>query len=280
MYATTRGGFKDLLHPYYIVNLFLSVLFIATKKLPFISELLYDDSNMEFDDYQVIILFATLISLRRSKLLSVTDYVAYFCMFAKASNLVLFYHQSLTLATVYGVLWLIQASLLFQPVYSGPETVSYFREATFKDTVETADLRITWVVVFYAAWSPACNSLAPIFSELSHAYSGYEGLRFGKVDVGRCPNLAQRLGIDNSTWSKQLPTIIIFRGGKEVDRRPGFSQKSKKLIPFAFNWDSIIRAFDLNGIYAQCKRDGTKIQRIEVGKEKTKTEQTESKKDK
>ncbi|VDN96402.1 unnamed protein product [Rodentolepis nana] len=279
MHATTRGGFKDLAHPYYIVNILLSILFFLTKKMPFVSELLYENSMMEFDDFQVIILFATIISLRRSRLLSVTDYVAYFCMFAKASNLILFYHQSLSLATAYAVLWLIQASLLFQPVYNGPETISYFREATFRDTVETADPRITWFVVFYAAWSPACNSLAPIFSELSNAYSGYEGMRFGKVDVGRCPNVAQRMGIDTSSWSKQLPTIIVFRGGKEIDRRPGFGQKSKKLIPFNFNWDSIIRAFDMNELYAQCKRDGTKIKRTEVVK-KTKVEQTETKKDK
>ena len=29
------------------------------------------------------------------------------------------------------------------------------------------DKRTTWVIAFYAAWSPACISFAPIFSEIS-----------------------------------------------------------------------------------------------------------------
>lgn len=133
MYSSTRGGFRQLLHPYYIVNIFLSLLFIATKKFPFICNLLYEDSAVDFDDYQILIGLGVFIALRSRRQLSITDYVASLCMFAKICNLIMFWHQNLALATIYGVLWLLQACLLFQPIYSGPEAVSYFREATFID---------------------------------------------------------------------------------------------------------------------------------------------------
>uniref|UniRef100_A0A5K3ELF3 Thioredoxin domain-containing protein n=1 Tax=Mesocestoides corti TaxID=53468 RepID=A0A5K3ELF3_MESCO len=188
MYATTRGGLRDLLHPYYIVNIFLSLL--------------------------------------------------------------------------------------------GPESVYYFREATFAEVVERGDPRVTWIVAFYTVWSPACNALAPIFSELSHSYSGFSGLRFGKVDITRCPDLARRFGIDASTWSKQIPTIIVFRGGKEIDRRPGLSVKTKKVYKFNFTWDNIISAFSLNDLYAHCKSQDAQIKRSKEGLDKEKARIEESKKEK
>lgn len=86
------------------------------------------------------------------------------------------------------------------------------------------------------------------------------------------------MGVDATTWSAQLPTIIVFRGGKEIDRRPGLSSKSKKVIKFNFTWENIISAFGLNDIYAQCKRDDAQIKRSQKGLERAKTEPAESKK--
>ena len=36
----------------------------------------------------------------------------------------------------------------------------------------------------------------------------------------------RRFGIDCSTWSKQLPTVILFQEGKEHIRRPVSSKKT------------------------------------------------------
>jgi hypothetical protein len=41
-----------------------------------------------------------------------------------------------------------------------------------------------------------------------------------------------RFGIDASTWSKQLPTIILFQEGKEKLRRPYGTKKT--VIKFTF----------------------------------------------
>ena len=44
--------------------------------------------------------------------------------------------------------------------------------------------QVTWLVAFYAAWSPACINFADIYAKLSHNYTT-NTLKFGKVDVGR-----------------------------------------------------------------------------------------------
>jgi hypothetical protein len=40
--------------------------------------------------------------------------------------------------------------------------------------------------------------------------------------------------IDTSTWSKQLPTLILFQGGKEARRRPACNSKGQILAKFVF----------------------------------------------
>jgi len=72
---------------------------------------------------------------------------------------------------------------------------------------------VTWLVAFYAAWSPACINFAHIFSKLSHNYS-LPNLRFGKVDVGRFADIAAEYHINTSALSRQLPTVIMFQVGQ------------------------------------------------------------------
>ncbi len=133
MHATTHGGFKQLLHPYYIINILLSIIFLASKTLPFVCELLYDNCTIEMQEYELLIFLVAFETMRNKRQFAVPDYVAHFCMFAKVCNLFMFLRQSATYACVFGVFWLLQAYFLFQPVYSGPESVCYFREQTFSE---------------------------------------------------------------------------------------------------------------------------------------------------
>jgi hypothetical protein len=61
-----------------------------------------------------------------------------------------------------------------------------------------------------------------------------ENLKFGKIDVGRFPDAAKKYGINDSSMSRQLPTVILFKGGKEVARRPAADDRGK-LIKFFFS---------------------------------------------
>ena len=51
--------------------------------------------------------------------------------------------------------------------------------------------------------------------------------------MGRYPDAAKKYGINDSSMSRQLPTVILFKGGKEVTRRPAADDRGR-LIKFFF----------------------------------------------
>ena len=61
-----------------------------------------------------------------------------------------------------------------------------------------------------------------------------DNLKFGKVDVGRYPELAKKYYIDDSSFSRQLPTVIVFKNGEEHIRRPSIDSKGR-LQKFIFS---------------------------------------------
>jgi thioredoxin 2 len=70
------------------------------------------------------------------------------------------------------------------------------------------------LVDFYADWCAPCRLAAPILDEIAGAHVGR--LVVAKVDSDRAPGLSQRLGI------RGIPTLILFRGGREAERIVGF----------------------------------------------------------
>ena len=127
--------------------------------------------------------------------------------------------------------------MLPEPTYQGPENIAYLRGAQSLED-ELRDTRVNWLVAFYTAWNPVCVNLAPVFSELSAKYD-LENLKFGKIDIGRHPEAAAKYRINDSSKSKQLPTLILFKEGKEFDRRP-YIDRNGKLVHFLFSLVSTV----------------------------------------
>lgn len=77
------------------------------------------------------------------------------------------------------------------------------------------------LVDFWATWCGPCMRQAPIVEELAA-----EGYSVGKVDVDQQPELAGRYGV------MSIPTLVVFKGGKEVQRLVGLTAKSdlKRLL--------------------------------------------------
>ena len=65
---------------------------------------------------------------------------------------------------------------------------------------------------FWAEWCGPCRMLGPIFEELS---GEMEGVKFAKVDITSSKALADKFGV------MSIPTIILLKDGKEVDRMMG-----------------------------------------------------------
>lgn len=79
-------------------------------------------------------------------------------------------------------------------------------------------------VDFWAEWCPPCKLAEPVIEELAKEFE--EKIKFGKLNVDENPKTAEKYGI------LSIPTVIIFKGGKEIKRQVGFVGKEgyKKLI--------------------------------------------------
>ena len=71
------------------------------------------------------------------------------------------------------------------------------------------------LVDFWATWCGPCKRQAPIVEALAD-----KGYTVGKVDVDQEPGLAQQFQI------MSIPTLVVFKDGKEVERIVGARNKS------------------------------------------------------
>lgn len=70
---------------------------------------------------------------------------------------------------------------------------------------------------FWAPWCGPCRMAAPILEALSEEYAGR--VTFGKVNVDEESDAAGELGV------MSIPTLILFRDGKEIERLIGMQGK-------------------------------------------------------
>jgi len=242
-------------HPYYLVNLLLCFSFLILKLTSPLCDYLFavGPEQCELDMRETEILFFLLVVIMiRSRKTGSTTMIAYLSsgfMYAKVANLILFFLSDPRLGLVFLICFLLQGMLLPEPTYKGPENIVYFRGNTMQEEI-TKDRKVTWLIAFYAAWSPACINFAHIYSKLSNDYSTPH-LKFGKVDVGRYADLAEEYHINTSSLSRQLPTVILFQEGKEVGRVPAII--NGKVQKFFFKEEDLVSAFDLNNLYAKSK---------------------------
>ena len=73
------------------------------------------------------------------------------------------------------------------------------------------------LVDFWAGWCVPCKMMAPVLNDLTEELKGKAFV--GKVDVERYQSLAQKFNVRN------IPTMVLFRDGKEVNRFVGIKTK-------------------------------------------------------
>ena len=96
-----------------------------------------------------------------------------------------------------------------------PEAQAVFDvgEADFEERVVRRSHELPVVVDFWAAWCAPCRAMAPAFEQLAGEMKTQ--VRFGKLDTEQAQEVAARFGI------RSIPTMILFRGGREVARTAG-----------------------------------------------------------
>ncbi len=75
------------------------------------------------------------------------------------------------------------------------------------------------LVDFFADWCMPCRMMALIIEELAKEYVGK--VLVGKINVDENPATADRFQVFS------IPTLVIMKSGKEVDRIVGFVPKSQ-----------------------------------------------------
>jgi thioredoxin 2 len=81
-----------------------------------------------------------------------------------------------------------------------------------------ADSKLPVLVDFYADWCGPCRMMAPVLDEMARQHVGR--LQILKLDTDRFSSVANGLGI------RGIPTLILFKDGKEAARQVGAAPKS------------------------------------------------------
>lgn len=88
--------------------------------------------------------------------------------------------------------------------------------SSFDESVLNSDVPV--VVDFWAPWCGPCKAIGPMLDQVAEAKAGE--LRIAKVNVDQNMPLAAKYGVRN------IPALLLVKGGKVVDTRVGALSRS------------------------------------------------------
>lgn len=96
------------------------------------------------------------------------------------------------------------------------ELVKDISDATFEAEVMKSNLPV--MVDFWAEWCGPCRAMTPIVESVAQKFAGKA--KIVKINVDDNQSVTQRFGI------KGIPTMIVFKDGKEAERIVGATNEN------------------------------------------------------
>ncbi|NGX59252.1 MAG: Thioredoxin [Chlamydiae bacterium] len=93
------------------------------------------------------------------------------------------------------------------------ETFVYLEEETFQQGIGSGLV----LVDFYADWCGPCRMLTPVLEDVAKELDGKASI--AKIDIDKAQNTASSFQVTS------IPTLILFKEGKEIGRLVGLRDK-------------------------------------------------------
>jgi thioredoxin 1 len=127
-----------------------------------------------------------------------------------------------SILVIFGGLYLIaRAKMKNIPVVDNHEKIIVLTDKNFQHQTKNKVV----LVDFWAEWCMPCRMMAPVLNDVAEELNG--NAYVGKVNIEQYQSLAQKYQIRN------IPTMILFKDGKEVSRIVGVKSKQYLLQEIA-----------------------------------------------
>ena len=117
------------------------------------------------------------------------------------------------IVTFVALRWIAMRKIKNTPLVADHEKILTLTDKNFQQQTKN---RLV-LVDFWAEWCAPCRMMAPIFNEVAAELDGKAFV--GKVDVQKYQDLATKFKV------RGIPTLILFKDGKEVNRFVGVKTK-------------------------------------------------------